>query len=69
MREAFDGALTGCRMTLTALNLGLDKLVEAKEVTQKGAEAMNIGFQVKRKVVWKESIMKQLLDQTQGQMS
>lgn len=66
MREAFDGALTGCRMTLTALNLELDKLVEAKEVTQKDAEAMKIGFQVIRKVVWKESIIKQLLDRTRG---
>lgn len=69
MREAFDGALTGCRMTLAALNLELDKLVEPKEITQKGAEIMKIGFTVKRKVVWKENIMKQLLDQTRGQMS
>lgn len=69
MREAFDGALTGCRMTLAALNLELDKLVEPKEITQKGAETMKIGFTMKRKVVWKENIMKQLLDQTRGQVS
>ena len=69
MREAFDGALTGCRMTLAALNLELDKLVEPRAVTEKGAETMKIGFQVKRKLVWKENTMKKLLDQTRGQMS
>lgn len=65
LREAFDGALTGCRMTLAALNLELDKLVEPKKVTN----PMEIGFQTKARLVWKEDIMKQLLDQTRGQMS
>lgn len=62
MREAFDAALTGCRMTLAALNLELDKLVEPRAVTEKGAETMKIG-------VWKENTLKKLLDQTRGQMS
>lgn len=65
LREAFDGALTGCRMTLAALNLELDKLVEPKKVTN----PMEIGFQTKARLVWKEDIMQQLLDQTRGQMS
>lgn len=65
LREAIDGALTGCRMTLSALNLELDKLVEPK----KGRNSLEIGFQAKARLVWKEDIMKQLLDQTRGQMS
>ena len=65
LREAFDGALTGCRMTLSALNLELNKLVEPK----KGTNLMGIGFQAKARLVWKEDIMKPLLDQTRGQMS
>lgn len=64
LREAFDGALTGCRMTLAALNLELDKLVEPKKVMN----PMEIGFQAKARLVWKEDIMQQLLDQTRGQM-
>ncbi|MCJ1348642.1 hypothetical protein MMC31_006874 [Peltigera leucophlebia] len=65
LREAFDGALTGCRMTLSALNLELDKLIEPK----KGMNPMEIGFQAKARLVWQEDVMKQLLDQTRGQMS
>ena len=65
LREAFDGALTGCRMTLSALNLEMDTLVEPK----KGTNSMEIGFQAKAPLVWKEGIMNQLLDQTRGQMS
>ena len=65
LREAIDMALTGCRMTLSALNLELDKLVEPK----KGMNPVEIGFQAKARLVWKEDIMKQLLDQTRGQMS
>lgn len=65
LREAFDGALTGCRMTLSVLNFELDKLVEPKKDTN----SVEIGFQVKARLVWKEDIMKQLLDQTRGQMS
>lgn len=65
MQEVFDDALTGCRLTLAALNLELDKLVEPK----KGMRPMEIGFQAKARLVWKEDIMKQLLDQTRGQMS
>lgn len=64
LREAFDGALTGCRMTLAALNLELDKLAEPK----KPLDPLDIGFKAKARLVWKEDIMKQLLDQTRGQM-
>lgn len=49
-------------MTLAASNLELDKLVEPKKGTQ-------FGFQAKTRLVWKEASMKQLLDQTQGQMT
>lgn len=52
-------------MTVAASNLELDKLVEPK----KGTQAMEFGFQAKRRLVWKEASMKQLLDQTQGQMT
>ena len=65
LREAFDGALTGCRMTLAALNFELDKLAEPKKPTT----SIDIGFKAKARLVWKEDIMKQLLDQTRGQMS
>lgn len=64
LREAFDGALTGCRMTLAALNLELDKLAEPKKPTN----PLDIGFKAKARVVWKEDVMKQLLDQTRSQM-
>lgn len=52
-------------MTLAALNLIMDKLVEPT----KGTNLMEIGFQERVRLVWKEDIMKQLLDQTRGQMS
>lgn len=65
LREAFDDALTGCRMTLAALNLELDKLVEPKTAMR----TTEFGFQAKARLVWKEAIMKQLLDQTRGQMT
>lgn len=65
LREAFDGALTGCRMTLAALSLELVKLIEPK----KGTKATEFGFQAKARLVWREDIMKLLLDQTRGQMS
>lgn len=65
LREAFDDALTGCRMTLAALNLELEKLVEPKI----GTRTTEFGFQAKARLVWKEAIMKQLLDQSRGQMT
>lgn len=65
LREAFDCALTGCRMTLAALNPELDKLAKPKKPTN----AMNIGLKEMALLVWKEEIMKQLLDQTRGQIS
>ena len=64
LQEAFDGALTGCRMTLAALNLELAKLAEPKKPTN----PLDIGFKAKARLLWKEDIMKQLLDQTRGQM-
>lgn len=64
LREVFNGIMTGCRLTLAALNIELDKLVEPK----KGMKLMEIGFQAKARLVWKEDIMIQLRDQTRGQM-
>lgn len=52
-------------MTLAALNLEMNKLVEPK----KGKNSMEVGFKAKARLVWKEDIMKQLLYQTRGQMS
>ena len=74
LQEAFDGALTGCRMTLAALNLELDKLIEGKKSTKTTTTTTTtttteLGFQAKARLVWKEEIMKQLLEQTRGQMS
>lgn len=65
MQEVFDDALTGCRITLAALNLELDKLVEP----EKGMRPMEIRFRARTRLIWKEDIMKQLLNQTRGQMS
>lgn len=52
-------------MTLAALHLIMDKLVEPT----KGTNPMETVFQAKVRLVWVEDIMKQLLDQTMGQMS
>lgn len=46
------------------MNLELDKLAEPKKPTN----PLDIGFKAKARLVWKEDIMKQLLDQTRGQM-
>lgn len=62
MQEVFDDALAGCRITLAALNLELDKLVEP----EKGMRPMEIRFRARRRLIWKEDIMKQLLNQTRG---
>lgn len=58
LREVFDGVMTGCRLTLAALNIELDKLVEPK----KGMKPMEIGFQAKARLVWEGDIMIQLRD-------
>lgn len=63
--KTFDGAFTGCRITLAALNFELDKLVEPK----KSMKPMDFGFQAKAPLVWKENIMEQLLDQTSEHIS
>lgn len=52
-------------MTLAAFSLELDKLIEPK----KGTKRTKLGCQAKARLVWKEDIRKQLLDQTGGQMS
>ena len=65
LREAFDDALSGCRMTLAALDFELEKLVEPKL----GTQTTGFGFRAKVRLVWKEDIMKQLLDQTRSQMT
>ncbi|MCJ1349738.1 hypothetical protein MMC31_007979, partial [Peltigera leucophlebia] len=65
LQEAIDGALTGCRVTLAAFGLELDKLIEPK----KGTKTTELGCQAKARLVWKEDIRKQLLYQTRGQMS
>lgn len=42
LREGFDGALTGCRMTLAALGFELNLLIESK----KGTKTTELSFQV-----------------------
>lgn len=50
LQEAFDGTLTGCRMTLAAFSLKLDKLIEPK----KGTKTKELGFQAKARLVGKK---------------
>ncbi len=61
-RDAFDSALTGCRITLAALNLEFGKLIEPKQLGKSKQGTIEMGFQAKARLVWKEDIMKQLLD-------
>lgn len=53
------------RMTLAALNLELEKPVELHKDNGTG----EFGFRAKARLVWTEVMMKQLLDQTRGQIS
>lgn len=69
LHDAFDKALTGCRITLTALNLEVGKLVEPKPQQGKIKEGpMEMKFCAKVKVIWKEDVMKHLLEHTRGLM-
>ncbi len=69
LQEAFDSALTGCRLTLAALTLEVSKLVEPKRQENPGGENIDMDFQTKVQLVWKEDVMKNLLDHTRGQMT
>lgn len=51
-------------MTLAALNVELGRLVEIDGQVGKGLE---IEFRARTKFVWKEDLMKQLLEQTRSQ--
>lgn len=67
--KVFDKALTGCRITLTALNLEVGKLVEPKPQQGKIKEGpMEMKFCAKVKLIWKEDVMKHLLEHTRGLM-
>lgn len=67
LHEAFDKALTGCRITLTALNLEVEKLVEPKQQQGKMKEGpMEIKICAKVKLIWKEDAMRHLLEHTRG---
>lgn len=69
LNEAFDKALTGCRITLTALNLEVGKLVESKQQQGKMKEGpMEMKFCAKVRLVWKEDVMRHLLEHTRGLM-
>lgn len=69
LNDAFDKALTGCRITLTALNLEVGKLVEPKQQQGKIKEGpMEMKFSAKVKLIWKEDVMRHLLEHTRGLM-
>lgn len=69
LNDAFDKALTGCRITLTALNLEVGKLVEPKQQQGKMKEGpMEMKFSAKVKLIWKEDVMRHLLEHTRGLM-
>lgn len=69
LHDAFDKALTGCRITLTALHLEVGKLVDPKEQQGKMKEGlMEMKFCAKVKLIWKENVMRHLLEHTRGLM-
>lgn len=66
LREVCDNALTGCRMMLAALNMKVGKLVEPTQSDQ--SAKLEVAFKAKARILWKEDVMKGLLDDTRGQM-
>lgn len=68
LTEAFDKSLSGCRMTLDALNRGVIKLVEPNRDGGRGG-IFEMGFRAKARLVWNEDVMKGLLDHTRGQIT
>lgn len=69
LHDAFDKALTGCRITLTALNLEVKKLIEPKQQEGKMKEGpIEMRFRAKVKLIWKEDVMRHLLEHTRGLM-
>lgn len=66
LREVCDNALTGCRMKLAALNMEAGKLVEPMQSDKSGK--LEVAFKAKARILWKEDVMKGLLDYTRGQM-
>ena len=67
LRDAFDSALTGCRMTVAAVDIETRKIIDSEAVSHSGKA--EIPFKRKLKYVWKEDLMQSLLDQTRGQMA
>lgn len=68
LTEAFDQSLSGCRMTLDALNCEVIKLVEPNQNGDKVGR-FEMGFRAKARLVWNEDVMKRLLDHTRGQIN
>ena len=66
LRDAFDSALTGCRMTVAAVDVEIRKIIDFESFD--GSGEAEIGFKGKLKYAWKEDYMQSLLDQTRGQM-
>ena len=67
LRDAFDSALTGCRMTVAAVDVEIGKLIESRNTAKNGTA--DIGVRRKVRYVWKEDHMQSLLDQIKGQIS
>ena len=67
LRDAFESALTGCRMTVAAINVEIRKFIDSEGIN--GSKKADIGFEGQLRYVWKEDVMQSLLDQTRGQMA
>lgn len=53
-------------MMLAALNMEVGKLVEPTQSDQSGK--LEVAFKAKARILWKEDVMKGLLDHTRGQL-
>ena len=67
LRDAFDSALTGCRMTVAAVDVEIRKLIDSEAISK--SETVAIPFKKRLSYVWKEDLMQSLLEQTRGQMA
>jgi hypothetical protein len=61
LHAAFETALTGCSVTLAALDGELQKLAEGQRVTGESSRLVRL------KYMWNEDIMKELLQHLRGQ--
>ena len=63
LRDAFDIALTGCAVTFSCLDHGVQCLAQEADETNR------FGWKTKARYVWKEEAMRDLLLQIRGQQT